>query len=199
MIETIKGLLKRASDARSSGERSDAERLYKEAAAKAAHDESVERAEALTGIAQARREAGDRTGAAIYYSEAITLLRNANAAAPLAHALRHAAEVRSEMQEYGVASIQIDEAIRLYRGLEHPEPLHLANALRVSALNDERQAQDAWTEALALYRAAGIEAGIHESEEHLAQLKSVASFEGATRVMTNWMLQKQRTGEAASE
>ena len=188
MIETIKALLKRASEARSSGQPSAAELLYKEAAAQAEHDQSVERAEALSGIARARRDAGDRTGAAIYYSEAITLLRNASASAPLAHALRRAAEVRSEMQEYGVASIQIDEAIRLYRGLEDPQPLHLANALRVSALNDERQAHDAWTEALTLYTQTGIEAGMHESERHISHLKNVASFDGATRVRTNWML-----------
>ena len=199
MIETLKALLKRASEARSSGKPSDAELLYKEAAAQAALDESVERAEALTGIAQARRDAGDRVGSAIYYSEAITLLRTANATAPLAHALRHAAEIRSELLEYGVASTQIAESIRLYRGLEVPEPLHLANALRVSALNDERQAQDAWTEALALYSDAGIDAGMHESERHLEQLKSVASFEGATRVRTNWFLKGQRPNQTSSE
>jgi tetratricopeptide (TPR) repeat protein len=174
MIDTIKALLKRASDARSSGEPSDAERLYKEAAAQAALDHTVERAEALCGIAQARRDRGDRTGAAIYYAEAITLLRNANAIVPLAHALRHAAEVRSLMQEYGVASVQIDEAIRIYRAFEVPEPLHLANALRVSALNDERQARDAWKEAQALYTAAGVPAGANESERHLAHFERLA-------------------------
>jgi len=175
MIDTIKALLKRASDARSSGEPSDAERLYKEAAAQAALDQTVERAEALTGIAQARRDKADHTGAAIYYAEAITLLRNANAVEPLAHALRHAAEVRSEMQEYGVASVQIDEAIRIYRAFEVPAPLHLANALRVSALNDERQARDAWTEALALYSATSVQPGVEESKRHLTCLDSVVN------------------------
>jgi tetratricopeptide (TPR) repeat protein len=182
MIDTIKALLKRASEARNSGEPSAAERLYKEAAAQAAHDQSVERAEALTGVAQGRRDAGDRIGAAIYYAEAITLLRNANAIAPLAHALRHAAEVRSEMQEYGVASIQIDEAIRLYRGLDVPAPLHLANALRVSALNDERQAYDAWTEAQTLYISTGMQDGVDEATQHLAGLShfTVSSQERLT-------------------
>lgn len=174
MIETLKALLKRASDARSSGEPSDAELLYKEAAAQAALDETVERAEALTGIAQARRDKSDRTGAAIYYAEAITLLRNANAQIPLAHALRHAAEVRSEMQEYGVASVQIDEAIRIYRAFEIPVPLQLANALRVSALNDERQARDSWSEALTLYDASNVQPGVDESRRHLTSLESLA-------------------------
>jgi hypothetical protein len=174
MIETLKALLKRASDARSSGEPSDAELLYKEAAAQAAFDETVERAEALCGIAQARRDKADNTGAAIYYAEAITLLRNANAIAPLAHALRHAAEVRSEMQEYGVAGVQIDEAIRIYRAFDIPAPLHLANALRVSALNDERQAHDAWSEAFALYKATSVQPGVDEARRHLARLESIA-------------------------
>jgi tetratricopeptide (TPR) repeat protein len=174
MIETIKALLKRASDARSSGETSDAERLYKEAAAQAAHNESVERAEALMGIAQTRRDKADLTGAAIYYAEAITLLRNANASVPLAHALRHAADVRSQMQEFGVAGVQIDEAIRLYRAFEVPAQLHLANALRVSALNDERQALGSWTEAQALYDAAGVASGVQEAERHIAHFHGLA-------------------------
>ncbi len=175
MIEALKSLLKQASSARSRGEAADAERLFKEAAAQAEADQAIERAEALTGVAQARRDKGDRVGAAIYYAEAITLLRTANVTSPLAHALRHAAEIRSEMKEYGVSGTQIEESIRLYRSLQvaggaEAEPLDLANALRVSALNDERRALQAWAEAEQLYAAAGVDAGVTESQQHLQRL-----------------------------
>ncbi len=170
MIEALKSLLCRAAQARAEGNRADAEALYKQAAEDAKTQDAVARAEALTGVAQARRDSGDRTSAAIYYSEAITLLRNANATVPLAHSLRHAAEVRSEMKEHGVAGTQIDEAIRLYRAFDTPEPLHLANALRVAALNDERQAHAAWAEALVLYKSSDIAAAVEEASDHLERL-----------------------------
>jgi tetratricopeptide (TPR) repeat protein len=184
MIEALKALLSGAAQARKSGQMSDAERLYKEAAAQAQADETVERAEALTGIGRARRDANDRTGASIYYSEAITLLRNADARIPLARALRHAAEIRSDLGEYGVAATQIEEAIRLYRAFETPEPLHLANALRVSALNDERQAKASWTEARALYDAADVHAGVAEAEQHLEHLSHTPKINPHTRTFS---------------
>ncbi len=173
MIEALKSLLNRAAQARTEGNRDDAEALYKQAAEDAKAQDAVDRAEALNGIARARSDAGDRTGAAIYQSEAITLLRNANATVPLAHTLRHAAEVRSEIKEYGVAGTQIDEAIRLYRAFDPPDPRRLANALRVAALNDERQAQAAWNEALALYKSAGVVAAVEEASDHLDRLAAV--------------------------
>ena len=175
MIEALKSLqIKQASSARSRGEAAESERLFKEAAAQAEATESIERAEALTGVAQSRRDKGDRLGASIYYAEAITLLRTASATTQLAHALRHAAEIRSEMKEYGVAGTQIEEAIRLYRSPQtEAEPLDLANALRVSALNDERRALQAWTEAEQLYTAADIPAGVTESQQHRERLAPV--------------------------
>ena len=75
MIEALKSLLKQASSARSRGEAAESERLFKEAAAQAEATETIERAEALTGVAQSRRDKGDRLGASIYYAEAITLFR----------------------------------------------------------------------------------------------------------------------------
>ncbi len=172
MISALKSILHRAASARTRGEAAESERLFKEAAAQAQADQATDRAEALTGVAQARRDKGDRLGASIYYAEAITLFRTANATIALAHALRHAAEIRSEMKEYGVAGTQIEEAIRLYRSLQYAtgaeaEPLDLANALRVSALNDERRAHAAWLEAEALYAAAHVQAGVDEARMHL--------------------------------
>ncbi len=176
-------MLRQAAHARRSGESAEAERLYKEAAAEAKAKDDAARAEALMGTAQMRRDQDDRVSAAICYAEAITLLRAANDTCLLAHGLRHAADVRSELHEYAVAASHIDEAIRLYRALlrspDPPPALDLANALRVSALNNERAARAAWNEARELYGsvAAGDvteDAGVKESSTHLGYLAATA-------------------------
>ncbi len=183
MIEAIKSVLRRATEARQSGQAAEAERLYKEAAAEAKAKDDATRAEALMGTAQMYRDRTDRVSAAICYAEAITLLRAANDTRLLAYALRHAADVRSELHEYAVAASHIDEAIRLYRALsvsEDPPPtLDLANALRVSALNNERAARGAWNEARQLYGSvaageAAEDAGVQESSTHLGYLAATA-------------------------
>jgi tetratricopeptide (TPR) repeat protein len=174
LLEAIKSVLKQAAHARQSGEAAEAERLYNEAAAEAKAKDDVMRAEALMGVAQTRRDRGDRIGASINYAEAVTILRGANATRELAHALRHAADVRSQLKEYAAAGSQIEEAIRLYRALllnDEAAPLDLANALRVSALNDERESFASWSEACALYTELNIAPGIHECSEHLQHLK----------------------------
>ena len=174
MLEALKSVLKQAAQARGSGQSAEAERLYKEAAAEAKAKDDAVRAEALLGVAQTRRDAGDRIGASINYAEAITLLRAGSDTAMLAFALRHAADVRSQLREYAAAASHIEEAIRLYRVLrlsDEAAPLDLANALRVQALNDERQAYDSWNEAESLYTAEGIDAGVGECKAHLNALK----------------------------
>ena len=170
LIGAIKSLLKQAAQARGSGESAEAERLYKQAAADAKAKDDAARAEALLGVAQTRRDQGDRIGASINYAEAITLLRTGNDTSLLAFALRHAADVRSELREYGAATAHIDEAIRLYRAAEPQVSLDLANALRVAALNSEREALAAWLEAEKLYASEKIDAGAKECMRHLAQL-----------------------------
>jgi tetratricopeptide (TPR) repeat protein len=174
MLETLKSVLKQAASARQSGEAAEAERLYKEAAAEAKAKDDLARAEALLGVAQARRDQSDRIGASINYAEAITILRSTNKNERLAFALRHAADVRSELREFAVAHQHIEEAIRLYRSLlltEEAQPIDLANALRVSALNDEREAHQSWTEACAIYTQLHLAEGTTECEHHLKCLK----------------------------
>lgn len=172
MLEAIKSLLSNATQARRSGEAAEAERLFKQAAADAANQDAVMRAEGLMGVAQTRRDSGDRIGASIYYAEAITLLRNPEATAQLAYALRHAAEVRSELGEYAVAGAHSQEAVRLYRALSPVPTLDLANALRISALNDEREALASWSEAATLYTQTGVLEGAAEATRHLTSLET---------------------------
>jgi len=177
LIEALKSILKQATHGRSPEDlEAEADRLALEQAALAAKaDEITARAEELMASAQMRRDRGDRIGAAIFYAEAITLLRaNSNTTRELAYALRHAADVRSELKEYAVAGAHIEEAIRLYRSLvmsEEATPLDLANALRVAALNGERQAHSAWVEACDLYTDLAITTATDECAQHLECLK----------------------------
>lgn len=177
MIEALKSILKQAAHARQHEDpAAEADRLMLEQAALAAKaDEITARAEELMAAAQTRRDRGDRIGAAIVYAEAITLLRaNNNTTRQLAYALRHAADVRSRLKEYAVAASHIEEAVRLYRTLvlsDEATPLDLANALRVAALNAERQAHSAWQEARGIYDELAITAGVEECSERLESLK----------------------------
>jgi tetratricopeptide (TPR) repeat protein len=175
MIETLKAMLSRAAQARGEGKSAEAEQLYKAAAEEARAKDVATRAEALMGTAQTRRDQGDLVGASIYYAEATTLARTVDNASLLAYALRHAADVRSLLLEYAVAGQLIEEAIRLYRALEPPVPLDLANALRVSALNDEREAHASWKEACELFSTLQIQDAIQECHEHLECLKHHAT------------------------
>ncbi len=179
LITRLKSLLTDAAQARRSGRTAEAERLYREAAAEAKAKDDIAQAEALMGIAQTRRDEGDLTFASIHYAEAITILRGANAVPQLAFALRHAADVRSELREFAVSGAHIEEAIRLYRALVtegEATPLDLANALRVSALNDEREAHASWREAWELYAQLSIPEAIVECNEHLECLKHHADI-----------------------
>lgn len=180
MIEALKSLFSRAVAARNEGHADEAEQLYKEAAEAARAQDTVGRAEALIGAAQIRRQRGDRAGASIYLSEAITLLRNQFVSQPesiaptLAWALTHAAELRGELGENAVAGTQIEEAVRLYRAIQPVPPLDLANALRVAAMNNEREALAAWTEAQTLYITIAQNDRIDEAQKHLEHLQQIA-------------------------
>jgi tetratricopeptide (TPR) repeat protein len=180
MIEALKSLFNLATAARNEGHDDEAERLYKEAAEQARAQDTVGRAEALIGAAQVRRHRGDRQGASIYLSEAITLLRNEFVTQPeciaptLAYALTHAAELRSELDENAVAGTQIEEAVRLYRAIQPLPALDLANALRVAAMNNEREALAAWTEAQTLYITISLNPRIDEAQEHIEHLQQIA-------------------------
>ena len=187
MIEAIKSLFNLATVARNEGHDDEAERLYKEAAEQARAQDTVGRAEALIGAAQIRRHRGDRSGASIYLSEAITLLRNESATQPesiaptLAFALTHAAELRSELGENAVAGTQIEEAVRLYRAVQPLPAIDLANALRISAMNNEREALAAWTEAETLYISISLAPSIDEAQTHLQHLRQLAPQTAANR------------------
>jgi len=183
LLSTMKSWWKHAAHARV-GEAPGGESLERQIVAEAKAKDDATRAEALLDVAQERRNQGDRSAASINYAEAITLLRAGNDTSLLAFALRHAADVRSQLSEYGTANAHIDEAIRLYRAADPWSPLDLANALRVAALNSEREADAAWREAEKLYAGEKVDEGVEECSAHLARLSHQVTNNDRSAVTT---------------
>lgn len=129
----------------------------------------------LAGMAQLHRDAGDPASALPLFEEAVTHCQQLRDQAQMAHALRHLGEVHLELRGFERAQQHLRDALRMYRGLDDPSPLDLANAVRPLASCLERQGADdearaSWTEARDLYVSLGIDAGVAECEAALARL-----------------------------
>lgn len=137
---------------------------------------------ALCGVGQTERDLGRLKAACSRYREAVSLSRSADDARRLAHALRHLADIERERGRVANAVAPASEAVGIYRSCPDASTLELANALRVWALaldarDQSEQAASIWREAMALYDAEGIDAGVKECEARL----SSAEKSGATR------------------
>ncbi len=128
--------------------------------------------EVLLAEARALRTAGQADAAAAVYRDAAARARTEDAPLELAHALRHLSDLAREAGREDEALATGREALALYRAQAAPQPLDLANALRVTALaldlNDLHDAAvSLWREARGLYAGLGISAGVAECEQHL--------------------------------
>lgn len=109
------------------------------------------------------------------YERAAELARSANDAGQLAFAQRHVGDLQRELGQHRAAESAAAEAVALYRQIGGDASLDLANALRVRALAEESLGQlpaalRSWREARPLYDTLGISAGVHECDEHIADL-----------------------------
>lgn len=128
--------------------------------------------EAMLAQARALRTSGRTDAAAVAYRDAAALARATDAPLALAHALRHVSDLARDAGRADEALVCGSEALALYRAHAAPQPLDLANALRVTALAlDGMQQRDEavllWREARSLYAGLGIDAGVAECEAHL--------------------------------
>jgi tetratricopeptide (TPR) repeat protein len=132
---------------------------------------------ALAGLGQIERDLG-QTGAALEcYGEAVRILRTLDLPLRLAHTVRHEGDILQGAGRPGAAIPCFVEALDIFR--KHPEtpPLDLANTLRGfalarSAAGARKEAVLLWQEAGEIYAAAGVEAGVSESERQVAQLRA---------------------------
>jgi tetratricopeptide (TPR) repeat protein len=111
------------------------------------------------------------------YERAAALARAANDMGQLAHAQRHAGDLHRELGQSRAAEAAASEAVAVYRQHDGDASLDLANALRVLALAHEALGQSpaaaaSWREARSLYMAVGVLPGVHECDQHMAQLGS---------------------------
>jgi hypothetical protein len=126
-------------------------------------------------IARQARADNDLVSARNGYAKAAALARETNQPLLRAFALRHLSEIDLQADRPAEALAHGEQALALYRRHGQEASLDAANALRLMALALEGlrrapAAAKAWTEARALYVTLGIEAGVEESDVHLAEV-----------------------------
>jgi tetratricopeptide (TPR) repeat protein len=134
-------------------------------------------ASALTGLGQIERDLDHELVAVQHYREAAHILKAGPHRLRFAHTVRHLADLLREGGSAVESAVCYEEALRVCR--EHPEtpPLDLANALRGFALltggvGDNQEANLLWQEARSLYELVNVQAGVQESERHMARLNA---------------------------
>jgi tetratricopeptide (TPR) repeat protein len=138
-------------------------------------DEGLDQGRARALQAKAARDAGRHAEAIAAYREAAESARRDGDLLALAHRLRHIGDIHLEDDRIDLAAPLYDESLALYRSRDDVPALDLANLLRPLALlsaarNQPEAARRYWTEALALYRQAGVGAGVDECTRHLEAL-----------------------------
>lgn len=134
-----------------------------------------ELARALTSLGQIERDLRRLDAALAHYQESADLYRSVVNAPKLAHTIRHVADIYRNQHRPDLAEPRYHEALAIYRADQNTSPLELANAIRGLAIlksdcGDKREARLLWEEAKSLYEAAGVEAGVAESEQRIAAL-----------------------------
>jgi tetratricopeptide (TPR) repeat protein len=133
------------------------------------------RAELLKALAKLDRDLGFIEDARVHYAMSAEIARTLNDPPGLAHTLRHVADILRGQKKLSEAEPIYAESLAIYRADPRTPPLHLANALRGSALlmeglGRELDALRAWSEAKPLYEQTGVQEGVEESERRIAKL-----------------------------
>ena len=133
------------------------------------------RAEIHVAIGKVERDGNRNEPALSHYCSAAEIYRQVNNQMSLAHAARHIADILREMGRPDEGEPFVLQAIGVYRSQEPLPRLHLANGLRVAALLTEKMERNQealrfWAEARELYEQVGVDAGVVESELHIASL-----------------------------
>jgi tetratricopeptide (TPR) repeat protein len=176
--ETTESLLNQGYQARREHRLEDARSLFETAVLKCLRIGSEPLlARSLTGLGQIERDLGDLDAALKHYQEAAQILRTLDDPLALAHTVRHVGDIQRNRRQFEAALPCYVEALQIYRADEATTSLDLANTLRGFALlqaelGSSDDAKLLWTEAGALYREVGVQAGADESERQIALLTS---------------------------
>jgi len=176
MTSTPQTLLDEGNQARRAGQTADA-RMHFAAAlemSRNAGDRALV-ARSLAGLGQVERDLGNLDAARKHYQDAAGFHRALGDVLSLAHALRHAGDILRKMKNTDQAAPCYTEALAIYRDHRETPPLDLANTLRGYALlkgdvGEDEESTMLWLEARHLYEQEGVQAGVSESQSHLAFL-----------------------------
>ena len=148
--------------------------------------DTSEQAAAYHADAERLRHAGDLEGALIRQRRSVAVWRELGSPAPLAHALRHIADMLVEAGRAGEAGEPIAEMLALYRRAADAPPLDVAKALRSAAIHAEAigdgdSAEAFWLQARQRYAALDDlfaqltgkreNPGVAEADRHLSALR----------------------------
>jgi tetratricopeptide (TPR) repeat protein len=169
-------LLSRGRQARSEHRLADARNYFSHAVERCRKiNDNLLLAQALTGLGKVERDLGNSAAALGHYSDAVAVCRTMDDPLLLAHTIRHVADILRGQRQLDKAAPCYAEALDIYR--KHPQTptLDLANAIRGYALlksdtNDTEEATLLWHEAGYLYEQSGVQAGVEESQSHIAFL-----------------------------
>jgi tetratricopeptide (TPR) repeat protein len=174
MLTSLDALLAQGRQARRDNRLADARAHYAQAAEVCREAKNAALlAQALTGLGQIERDLNNHDSALKLYSEASALYRKLDSPLALAHTIRHVADILRNQKKLKEAEPCYSEALAIYRSHIETPPLDLANAIRGYALlkdsmGDADEAMHLWSEAKNLYEEAGVQAGVAESESHIA-------------------------------
>ena len=110
------------------------------------------------------------------YEEGIDICRKAGDVLGMAHKVRHLGDVYRHTQRDDEARARYEESLALYQNHDDPPKLDYANAIRMVAISNEDQGQvdraiQLWSETKELYEAVGIQEGVDECADHIAELR----------------------------
>ncbi len=167
MSEAVQTILQRAFQARREDRQQDAKAMLLEALDRCRTAESpIDLARMLTALGQIERDLKNTPAALQHYGEAVSLYREQGDVLPLAHSIRHIADIYQDQAQPEAAEPLYVEALELYRKHEGTPPLDLANAIRgLALLKGDR---GLWEEARALYVQAGIAQAVAECDRRLS-------------------------------
>jgi tetratricopeptide (TPR) repeat protein len=126
-------------------------------------------------LGQLERDQDKPAEAIEHYKSAYTIFHAAGFDGHAIHALRHIADIETDLGILEEAERNFAKVLAYYGKTGSTPALDHANALRGHALlcekrHDPSTARESWEKAMSLYKREGFKDGIEECEEHLAAL-----------------------------
>ena len=176
MAYTPEDLIRQGYQSRREGRLTEAREIFSESVGLCrGADDQQWLASSLVGLGQIERDLRNTEVALRHYREAVEIYRRGNHPLRLAHTIRHLADILRRDEVFESARPLYEEALNIYRNDPETPALDLANTIRGFALlrgaaGEGEEAKILWQEARALYESVDVQAGVQESEAHIARL-----------------------------